>query len=153
MSSRLPSRIRIRRSSVHGRGVYAVGPFADGERIIEYKGERISSAQASERHPANPDNPTHTFYFSLSDGQVIDGNHGGNSARWINHACAPNCEANEVDGRVFIHALRDIEPGEELFYDYRLGVDERVTAKLKREYACCCGATNCRGTMLLLRGK
>lgn len=149
MPSRLPARIQVRRSGVHGRGVYAVGPIAAGERVVEYKGERISDAEADRRHPADPANPNHTFYFSLEGGGVIDANHGGNSARWINHSCAPNCEANEVDGRVFIHALRDIEPGEELFYDYHLVLPGRITAKVKRDYACLCGAATCRGTMLV----
>jgi SET domain-containing protein len=151
MASRLPIRIQVRRSGVHGRGVYAVAPLAAGERLVEYKGERISDEEAERRHPADPANPTHTFYFSLSEGGVIDANFGGNSARWINHSCAPNCEANEVDGRVYIHALRDIEPGEELFYDYHLSVDERLTAKLKRDYQCRCGAPSCRGTLLIPR--
>jgi SET domain-containing protein len=151
MSSRLPRRIQVRRSGVHGRGVYAVGPIAAGERIVEYTGERISDEEAARRHPADPADPHHTFYFSLEGGGVIDARHKGNSARWINHACAPsgpNCEAAEVKGRVFIHALRDIEPGEELFYDYHLTIDERLTPKLKRDYACRCGATSCRGTLL-----
>jgi len=148
MASSLPRRIQVRRSGVHGRGVYAVGPIAAGERIIEYKGERISDDEADERHPADPKEPHHTFYFSLEGGGVIDARFGGNSARWINHSCEPNCEANEIEGRVFIHALRDLEPGEELFYDYQLVVDERYTAKLKRQYLCLCGAPTCRGTML-----
>jgi hypothetical protein len=80
---------------------------------------------------------------------VIDGGQGGNSSRWINHSCAPNCEAEEdARKRVFIHALRDIAAGEELFFDYGLVVDGRYTAKLKAEYACHCGSPNCRGTML-----
>jgi SET domain-containing protein len=131
--------------------VYAVGPIAAGERVVEYTGERISDEEAARRHPADPADPHHTFYFSLEGGGVIDARHKGNSARWINHACAPsgpNCEAAEVKGRVFIHALRDIEPGEELFYDYHLTIDERLTPKLKRDYACRCGATSCRGTLL-----
>ncbi|MFN7693002.1 MAG: SET domain-containing protein [Burkholderiales bacterium] len=151
MSSRLPRRIQVRRSGVHGRGVYAVGPIAAGERVVEYTGERISDEEAARRHPADPADPHHTFYFSLEGGGVIDARHKGNSARWINHACAPsgpNCEAAEVKGRVFIHALRDIEPGEELFYDYHLTIDERLTPKLKRDYACRCGAASCRGTLL-----
>ena len=89
--------------------------------------------------------------LSLDGGGVIDANVGGNSARWINHSCAPNCEAREIDGRVFIHALRDLRAGEELFYDYHLSLDERHTPRLKREYACRCGAPDCRGTMLAPR--
>ena len=73
---------------------------------------------------------------------------GGNAARWINHACEPNCQADEVDGRVFISALADLSPGEELFYDYGLVIDERYTPKLKKQYECRCGSPRCRGTML-----
>lgn len=145
MSSR---KLIVRRSGVHGKGVFAARPVQAGERLLEYKGERISWKEAVRRHPHNPDEPNHTFYFALEDGRVIDGNVDGNSARWINHSCAPNCEAEEIDGRVFIQALRDISLDEELFYDYGLVIDERQTKKLKKEYACHCGARKCRGTML-----
>ena len=143
----------VRRSGVHGKGVFAVAPIKGGELLLEYKGERISWKEALRRHPHNPDEPNHTFYFALEDGRVIDGKVDGNSARWINHSCAPNCEAEEVDGRVYIHALRDIDEGEELFYDYGLVIDARQTKKLKREYECRCGARKCRGTMLAPKKK
>ena len=100
------------------------------------------------RHPHDPNDPHHTFYFHIDEEHVIDAKYGGNAARWINHACEPNCEAEEIDGRVFIKALRDIAPGEELFYDYGLVIDERYTPKLKKQYACRCGSPKCRGTML-----
>jgi SET domain-containing protein len=142
-------RLQVRRSGVHGKGVYALQPIAAGQTLFEYTGERIAWPEALRRHPHDPDDPHHTFYFSLDDGShVIDAKVGGNASRWINHACEPNCEADEEDGRVFIRALRDIEPGEELFYDYGLVIDERYTPKLKREYACRCGSAHCRGTML-----
>ena len=85
---------------------------------------------------------------SLDDDHVIDANVAGNAARWINHACEPNCQADEVEGRVFVHALRDLQAGEELFYDYGLIIDLRYTPKLKREYECRCGSMTCRHTML-----
>ena len=141
-------RIVVRQSGVHGKGVFAAAPIEAGARLIEYKGERISWKEALRRHPHDPDEPNHTFYFALDSGDVIDGKVGGNSARWINHSCAPNCEAEEIDGHVYIHALRDIDEGEELFYDYGLVIDAKQTAKLKREYECRCGARKCRGTML-----
>ncbi|AJK44599.1 SET domain-containing protein [Burkholderia plantarii] len=145
MSSR---RIVVRRSGVHGKGVFAAAPIKAGERVVEYKGERISWKEALRRHPHDPNDPNHTFYFALEEGGVIDGKVDGNSARWINHSCAPNCEAEETAGRVFIHALRDLEAGEELFYDYGLVIDAKLTKQLKRDYACHCGASTCRGTML-----
>jgi SET domain-containing protein len=141
-------RIQIRRSGVHGKGVFALQDIAEGEDLIEYVGEVISWAEAERRHPHDPQNPNHTFYFHIDEDHVIDGLHGGNASRWINHACAPNCEADERGGRVFIRALRSIAAGEELSFDYGLIIDERYTAKLKAEYACWCGADECRGTML-----
>ena len=141
-------RIQVRRSGVHGKGVFCVAPIAKGATVIEYKGETVSWKEALRRHPHDPANPDHTFYFHLDDVHVIDGKVNGNSARWINHSCRPNCEAEEDDGRIFIVALRRLQPGEELFFDYGLVLDERQTAKVRKRYECRCGARACRGTML-----
>jgi uncharacterized protein len=141
-------RIQVRKSGVHGKGVYAVRPIKKGEIVIEYLGERISWKEALRRHPHDPKDPNHTFYFHIDEEVVIDALYGGNAARWINHACAPNCEADEEDGRIYIKALRSIKPGEELFYDYGLIIDDRYTPALKRQFACRCGSAKCRGTML-----
>ena len=143
-----PRRIQTRRSGVHGKGVFALQDLAEGETLIEYVGEVISWAEAQARHPHDPQQPNHTFYFHIDEHRVIDALFGGNSSRWINHACEPNCEAAEEDGRVFIRALRNIDAGEELNYDYGLIIEARYTAKLKAEYPCWCGAPNCRGTLL-----
>ena len=141
-------RTQVRRSPVHGKGVYALRPIARGERLFEYRGEVISWEEALARHPHDPANPDHTFYFHIDDEHVIDGKVGGNSSRWMNHACRPNCEADEADGRIHIRALRRIEPGEELFFDYALMLEGRHTAKVKKQYECRCGHPACRGTML-----
>jgi uncharacterized protein len=140
--------IVTRKSGVHGNGMFAVAPVAEGQHLIEYIGQRIDWKEALRRHPHDPAQPNHTFYFSLEGGDCLDANVGGNDSRWINHSCAPNCEADELHGRVFIKALRNIEKGEELFYNYGLIIDEPYTKKLKAEYACWCGAPKCRGTML-----
>ena len=141
-------RIQVRKSGVHGKGVFAARALKKGEVLIEYVGEVITWKEALKRHPHDPADPDHTFYFHIDDKHVIDAKHGGNASRWINHACTPNCEADEVDGRVFIKALRAIKPGTELFYDYGLIIDEPYTAKLKKQFACRCGTKDCRGTML-----
>ena len=141
-------RIQVRRSGVHGKGVFALQDLAEGEVLIEYVGEIITWKEALRRHPHDPQDPNHTFYFHIDDGRVIDALYGGNASRWINHSCNPNCEADEVEGRVFIKALRPIRAGEELSYDYGLVIDEPYTAKLKAEYPCWCGAPKCRGTLL-----
>ena len=141
-------RIEARRSGVHGRGVFALVDIEPGKKIIEYKGEVISWKEALRRHPHDPSDPNHTFYFHINEKHVIDGGSGGNKARRINHACDPNCEADEKNGRVFIKSIRPIAAGEELNYDYGLIIDEPYTAKLKAEYPCWCGSPLCRGTLL-----
>ena len=137
----------MRDSGVHGRGAYATRPIRKGRRIIEYAGERMPWDVASATE--DPDDP-HTFLFGLSDGNmVINAAINGNDARWIYHSCDPNCEAvEEDDDRVFIYALRDIEPGEELFYDYGLQIDEPHSPEMMKQFACFCGAKSCRGTLL-----
>jgi hypothetical protein len=108
--------------------VFALQPIAAGERLIEYTGEVTSWRHAAARQRSETG---HTFVFGLSDGRVIDDSRGGNSARFINHACAPNCEAIETGDRVFIHALMAIEPGDELFIDYGPAVDRKITDDIR----------------------
>jgi len=138
----------VKQSPVHGNGVFARRHIDAGERIIEYRGERISWDEATQRAEERGGPINHTFYFSLHDGRVIDGGKRGNDARWINHACSPNCEAYEDEGRVYIYALHPIEPGQELNYNYALIYDERHTPALKKLFACRCGTPGCTGTML-----
>jgi uncharacterized protein len=141
-------RIQVRRSGVHGKGVFALQDIAEGETLIEYVGEVISWDEAQDRHPHDPNDANHTFYFHVNEDRVIDALFGGNSSRWINHSCDPNCEADEDNDRIFIKAIRNIAAGEELNYDYGLIIDEPYTKKLKAEYPCWCGSANCRGTLL-----
>lgn len=144
-------RIAVRTSLIHGRGVFALTNIAAGDPIIEYKGEIITAREAQRRVGRSSAEDGHTFFFNLEDGRMIDGAQGGNSARWINHSCAPNCEAEQAGDRILIRATRKIEGGRELFIDYQLDVEGRRTAALKRMYACRCGARRCRGTMLEAR--
>jgi SET domain-containing protein len=146
-TGRRPSALlRTSKSKVHGRGVFATGLIRKGKRIIEYAGERVSWEAAP-----NDDTDPHTFNFGLSNGQVINPLVGGNEARWINHSCSPNCEAIEEDDRIYIYAKRDIQPGEELSYDYALEIDEPITGKTLEQYKCSCRSKNCRGTFLELK--
>jgi SET domain-containing protein len=147
--SRPPRIYSVRRSGIHGRGVFAARTIRKGTTIIEYRGERTTWAIASRRPDSEPDNPHHTFIFELDDGRVIDAGVRGNAARWINHSCEPNCETYEDDdGRVFIESRRTIRAGEELTYDYQLSYDGRIGPRVLAAYACRCGARKCRGTML-----
>jgi SET domain-containing protein len=139
----------VRTSRIHGRGVFAATKIRRGAAIIEYKGKRMTLDAAMEAPDSDPDDPAHTFLFELDDGRVIDAGVRGNAARWINHSCSPNCVTSEDDdGRVFIEAKREILPGEELTYDYRLSIDGRLTKKERARYVCRCGAPKCRGSLL-----
>lgn len=140
-------RVIVRRSSVHGKGVFALRSLAAGERVLEYKGEITAWRDAVRRH-RREGVAGHTFLFGLSDGRVIDGSRGGNSARWLNHACAPNCETIEDAGRIFIHTLRPIDAGEELFIEYLLAIDDPLDEDVRAQYACRCSASECRQSML-----
>ena len=144
-------RIQVRKSGVHGKGVFAVQDIEKGETVIEYVGEIISAQEAEDRHPHDPQDPNHTFYFQVDDDKVIDALHGGNSAKWINHCCTPNCKPEVIDGRVFIKAKKNILVGEELNYDYGLIIDEPITKKLIAQYPCWCGSPKCRGTLLAIK--
>jgi uncharacterized protein len=148
-----PRKIQVKKSGVHGKGVFAARDILKGETLIEYVGEIISAQEAEDRHPHDPSDPNHTFYFQIDDDKVIDALHGGNSARWINHSCAPNCKPEVIDGRVFIKAKKDIAAGSELNYDYGLIIDEPMSKKLKAQYPCWCGSANCRGTLLAIEKK
>jgi hypothetical protein len=144
-------KLEVRSSPIHGKGVFARVPFKKGEVVLEYLGAIIDWPEALRRHPHDPSQPNHTFYFALDDeGGVIDGNDGGNRARWINHSCAPNCESETKGQRVWVRALRDMAAGAELNYDYALVIDEPLTPQLKKDYACRCGSKKCRGTLLAL---
>ena len=151
----MPKKIATRKSAIHGNGVFAALPIDKGERLIEYKGRRRTHEEVDAGDSGDIESG-HTFLFTLNDDYVIDANVDGNVARWINHSCKPNCESEiEENGKgkrhkdkVFIHALRDIKAGEELTYNYGIVLDEPHTAKVKKLWACKCGAKNCTGTML-----
>lgn len=140
--------VEARNSTIHGRGVYAILPIKKGARIIEYLGERISHGEADARYEQKGDDDGHTFLFIASNRTVIDAGVDGNDARFINHSCNPNCETVIENSRVFIDAIRNIKPGEELGYDYQLTWESTDDPAELALYACRCGAKKCRGTML-----
>lgn len=147
-SSRRGPLFKVRRSRVHGRGVFALRRIRKGTRIVEYLGERISHRVADRRYEDHDETDNHTFLFSVDRGLVIDAGVDGNDARYINHSCEPNCESVIERRRVFIDAVRDIAPGEELSYDYQIGRERGDPPNIDEIYACRCGSKECRGTML-----
>ena len=133
---------------MHGRGVFAVAAIKKGTRILEYLGDRLSHDAADARYEDHDETDNHTFLFIVDKHTVIDAGVGGNDARFINHQCEGNCESAIAYRRVFIDAVRDIAPGQELGYDYEIGRDKDDPPNVDEIYACRCGSPKCRGVML-----
>nr|AIA18516.1 SET domain protein [uncultured bacterium] len=140
--------VEVRDSDIHGSGVYAKRAIKKGMRVIEYLGDRVSHAEADRRYEDKGDDDGHTFLFIVDGRTVIDAGTKGNEARFINHSCDPNCETVIEGRRVFIEAIRDIKPGDELGYEYQLTWDSTDDPDELALYRCLCGAQKCRGTML-----
>lgn len=140
--------IEVRRSRLHGRGAFALRRIRKGTRVIEYLGDRVSHPEADRRYDHKRVDDNHTFLFIVDRGVVIDAGSNGNDARYINHSCDPNCESVIEDRRVFIEAVRTIQPGDELTYDYQIGRDKDDPPDVDQIFGCRCGARSCRGTML-----
>jgi uncharacterized protein len=140
----------VRTSNIHGRGVFANRYIRKGTRILEYTGERIDNDEADRRYDDAKMKRHHTFLFTLDKETCIDGavTAGGGDASFINHSCDPNCEAVITGKKIFIHALRGIEPGTELAYDYQYERTGENDDELEKFYVCRCGAPNCRGTIM-----
>ena len=136
--------IRLGRSRIEGTGVFAKRRIHRGARIIEYTGARVPA----DRLLAADDATARIYTFRLNDSVVIDGARGGNESRFINHSCAPNCEAYAFDDRLFIYAMADIPRGQELTFDYKLAPpDGQLAGTGPDPHICSCGAPDCRGTL------
>jgi uncharacterized protein len=128
--------LMIRSSSIHAAGCYTTSRIPKGAKVVEYTGPRVSKRQADKLYKDSKI----TYLFGLGDGSKVINGHG--MAMYINHSCDPNCETDELRGRVWITSLRAIEPGEELTYDYNLYDGEDSDTAV-----CYCGAAACRKTM------
>lgn len=151
----MPRNIVLRRSPIHGNGVFAARDLPAGFRVIEYRGSVRRHEEIDQCYGGDTDSG-HTFLFTLNDEYVLDANIGGNIARWINTSCDPNCETVSVEDprgnkqrdKIYIETLRPVRAGEELTYDYCIVLDEPHTPRLRKIWACRCGKEACTGTML-----
>jgi SET domain-containing protein len=151
MSPRAPHRkplFEVRHSRIHGYGVFALRRIRKGTTVIEYLGDRVTHDLANERYKDKDPKDGHTFLFTVDAKTVIDAGVNGNEARFVNHGCHPNCQTVNTGRRIFIEALRTIQPGEELAYDYQIQRDDDDPADVDVIFACHCGAPSCRGSML-----
>jgi SET domain-containing protein len=149
---RLPL-FEVRHSRVHGYGVFAARRIRKGTTVIEYLGDRVSHDEADARYEDKDPNDNHTFLFTVDSKIVIDGGVRGNEARFINHGCDPNCASTTQKKRIYVEAIRTIQPGEELAYDYQIERDPDDPPNVDEIFACRCGAEKCRGSMLVARKK
>jgi len=129
-------KLEVRESGIHGTGVYAAHAIHKGTFIIEYAGEKISTDEGDKR---SEENPNLTYIFSINKELDIDGNVNGNESRYINHSCDPNAEIRIIGDKIEIFALKDIDEGEEITYDYEMDADNVIP--------CACQKTACRGYM------
>jgi uncharacterized protein len=143
-----PIPFELRPSTIQGTGAFATRRIRKGTRIIEYVGERITQEEADRRYDDEAMERHHTFLFNLDDGGVLDAGTVHNESRYINHSCDPNCEALIEKGRIYIYSLRDIEPGQELVYDYAYERTEDMGPESEALYICKCGSPKCKGTIL-----
>ncbi|SRR5258708_6655852 len=126
--------ICLKPSLIHGTGGFSTRTIPKGARVIEYVGRRISKKESLQFCEENNE-----YIFSLNEDQNLDGNVPWNPARFINHSCAPNCDAELVAGCIWIIANRDIMSGEEITFNYNFDLEDY------REHPCCCGSPNCAG--------
>src|SRR5688572_18063060 len=110
---------RVRKSKIQGREVFAATKHRKARMIIEYTNEHISNEEADRQYDEDKMKRHHTFLFTLDKDIVVDGAVHGSDAKYINHSCAPNCEAVIYGNKIYVYALRPIEAGEELLYDYK----------------------------------
>jgi SET domain-containing protein len=143
------SKVTLKRSSIHNAGIFADENIAEGTRIIEYIGEKITAKEAArriatyhEKHRNDKSNGA-VYTFELNKKYSIDGNVAYNLARHINHSCDPNAQTDIIRGKIWIIAIKDIKAGEEITYNYGYDFDENY-----KDHPCRCGAANCVGFII-----
>lgn len=129
--------LEVRQSAIHGTGGYARRDISAGTRIVEYVGERIPKEESNRRCEANNE-----YIFIIDEEWDLDGLQSWNPARFINHSCTPNCEAEWDEDRIFILALRDIKQGEELSFNYGYDLEDY------EDHKCHCRTPKCVGYIL-----
>lgn len=142
----------VRKSKVHGNGVFAAKDISKGTKIIEYIGKKVTKKQAEKiaeiqfkKGESKKTSEGHVYLFELNSKYDIDGNVSWNPARFINHSCDPNCETDNIRGHIWICAKKNIKKGEELSYDYGYSLADAL------EHPCKCGSKNCCGYIVSSR--
>ena len=141
---------KVKKSKIHGSGVFATKRIKKNTKIIEYIGEKVTKSEGDRRSEKrlkkylNSTKDGSVYIFELNSRYDIDGSFLYNKARYINHSCDPNCEVEIFDNQIWIVALRSIKKGEELSYDYGYEFDKSDF----RDHTCKCGTNNCIGFII-----
>ena len=138
--------VKVRKSGIHNKGIFAKKDIPKGTKVIEYVGEKITKKESDKRadrvieeHKRKEKKKGSVYIFELNNKYDLDGYPKYNTARWINHSCDPNCETENINNHIWIIAIKDIKKGEEISYDYGYSLDEF------EEHPCRCGSKNCVG--------
>jgi len=141
--------IKLKKSKIHGNGVFAKNDIKKGIKVIEYLGEKVTKEEADmianihmEKHLVDPSRNGAVYLFELNDKYDLDGDVEYNTAKWINHSCEPNCEIEIKEDRIWIIALKDIKKGEEVTYNYSYEIEDY------KDHPCVCKSKNCVGYIL-----
>ena len=134
----------VRGSSIHEKGVFALRDISEDVKIVEYVGERISKDEAESRGHELAEKSKKTggasvYIFTLNKKFDLDGDIPENMARFINHSCEPNCEAQIHKNRIWIRSIDDIKEGDELTFDYGFDLEHY------EDHPCRCGKDQCVG--------
>mgnify|MGYP001184257321 CR=1 FL=1 len=141
---------KVKKSKVHGTGIFATKNIAKGSRIIQYIGDRVSKLEGDRRSALrikkylNSKQTGSVYIFELNDKYDIDGFVTANKAKFINHSCDPNCEVDIVKNEIWISSIKRINKNEELSYDYGYSFDKEDF----RDHICKCGSNNCIGFII-----
>ncbi|MBS3162378.1 SET domain-containing protein [Candidatus Woesearchaeota archaeon] len=139
------SKIIVKESKVHGKGVFALEDIKKGTKLLEYIGEKITKEEGLRRANKALENskidPTKgaVYLFDLNKKYDLDGDVPNNPAKYINNSCSPNCEFDVKNGRVWIFTKKNIKSGEEITINYCYSYKESL------EHPCKCGSKDCIG--------
>ena len=141
---------KVKKSKVHGTGVFTTQEIKSGTKIIEYIGDKVTKKEGDKRSSERIKNYLNSkvsgsvYIFELNKTYDIDGSPLYNKARYINHSCNPNCEVDIIKGHIWILSIKNIKKGCELNYDYGYPFDK---ADFK-DHVCKCGSKKCIGYII-----
>lgn len=140
----------VKKSKVHGMGVFAKANIKKGSKIIQYIGDKVTKKEGDKRSEARikrwekSKKIGSVYIFELNKRYDIDGYQSYNKAKYINHSCTPNCEVDIIRGEIWISSIKNINIGDELSYNYGYEFDKDDF----KDHKCKCGSSKCIGYII-----